>query len=765
MRQIFLMTILLVLLLCLSAQKAQACSNDTYRIGASGGLPDCRAYEQVSPMEKDGTNAFASVFPLPVEVTAINGYAEGSSVAYQTLGAFAGPLSHLIGNAYLATRTAGGWQTSSLTPPTPGPIPTSAGAAFRGYDFSPDLSRAVIGVPWQALVPGTPALLENLFLRGSDGSYSLLTTAPPKVPVPENCVLCYAERDISAFAGASSDYAHVIFEASESLTPSAPGGGVESLYESYEALPGQPREVRLVGILPDGKIPAEDFISSFVAFDSMPGAGIEDNGINHYSGGSERDYSSDIQHAISADGSHVIFSATADGGVPDSAQGGLAELYDRVGGSKTIEISAPAKGATPTNSAAEPARFWAASADGSLVFFTSSAELTTQSNTGSGNASQDLYRYAVNTGVLTDLTVDSNPVDASSGAGVQGVVGASEDGSFVYFVATGQLTGGAVDGQPNLYVSDEGGPPRFITTLNGEDSDDWTSIPAESNAYITPDGRHLAFMSIDRLTGYDNEDQNSGQPDNEVYEYSAVDGSLVCASCEPSGIRPVGNAFTGAGVGGNRLGTAFYQPRVLSDNGTRLFFSSPEHSLVSGVGAGHMKVFEYEQDGSGSCAQAGGCVYPISSSASSANDVFLDASPRGSDVFFATYDQLVSGDSDNLMDIYDARVGGGFPPAPSAPVSCAVGACQGPPAAPPVFGAPSSTTFSGVGNLTSTTSKPAATRGKKTAAQIKAEKLARALKTCKSKSNARRKSCEAQALKRYGSKSKTKANRASRRVR
>jgi hypothetical protein len=707
----------------------------------------------VSPTEKSGADVFTPTFPLPVEVSAIEGSSEGSSIVYQTLDAFVGSPSSLLGNAYLATRAGEGWHTSNLTPPTLGPIPASASAGYVGYDFSPDLSQAVVRVPWQALAPETPALLNNLFLRGPDGSYSLLTTAPPNLPVPKSCVLCYVERDIPAFAGASSDYIHVIFEANESLTQNAPGGGVENLYESYEALPGQRREVRLVGILPDGTIPAQG---------SMPGAGV-----GYYSGGASRDFSSNIKNTISTNGSHIIFSAVADGGIPDAAQGGLAELYDRVEGSKTTEISVPTVGATPANPAPEPARFWAASADGSLVFFTSSAELTTESNTGEGNASQDLYEYDVATGRLIDLTIDSNPVDKSSGAGVQGVVGASENGSYLYFVATGQLTGEAVDGQLNLYVSHGGGPPRFIATLSGEDSEDWTSIPAESSAYLTPDGRHLAFKSINRLTGYDNEDLNSGQADSEVYEYSAESGSLVCASCESSGVRPAGNAFTGAGQGSFEIGTPFYQPRVLSNDGSRLFFSAPGRSLVNGVGAGHVKVFEYELYGNGSCVQLGGCVFPISSSASSANDIFLDASPSGNDVFFATYDQLVGGDQDNLMDIYDARVDGGFPPGSALPAPCFGEACQEAPSTPPALSLPSSAAFSSTGNLSPLSSLLAIGKPEKTAAQIETEKkLARALKACRSNRRLRHKTkdiCETKARKRYeagvGSKSAEVDNR------
>jgi hypothetical protein len=671
---------------------------------AGGERPDGRVYEQVSTAEKHGLGAFSPYQPEPVQVSAQEGSAEGSLLAYQNFGTFGSPSSNTTANLYLGKRNTSGWQTSELTPPTLGPLPP--GIADLGYDFSADLSRVVIKLPWLALAPETPpgafGRLYNLFLRAPDGGYSRLTTAPPKVPVPESCLRCWLERDISAFAGASSDYAHVIFEANESLTPGAPGEGVASLYESREASAGQPREVLLVGILPDGTIPAEG---------SMPGAGLS----VFYGGGVARAASSNIDHAISTDGSHVIFQALADGGTSaEAGQAGKAELYDRANGSKTVEISAPAEGAEAANPAAEEARFWAASPDGALVFFTSSAELTTESNTGEGNVSEDLYRFNTATNALTDLTIAREPVDASTGAGVQGVVGVSEverepgEGPYVYFVATGRLANGATDGQPNLYVSHGGGAPRFIATLSGEDSADWTSTPTASTAYLTPDGRHLAFMSVGRPTDYDNRDRNTGQPDSEVYEYDGEgSATLVCASCDPSGAQPVSSAFTGAAPTSGRLGTPFHQPRVISNDGRRLFFSSSEPP-PSGVGVGYAKVFEYE----------GGAVYPISSSASSAADVFLDASPSGNDVFFATYDRLTSGDQDNLMDIYDARVGGGFPPVPAPPTPCAAGACQAH-GAPPSLPTLASTLSIGAGNLPAPATRPISHKSKKRKAKTK----------------------------------------------
>jgi hypothetical protein len=676
---------------------AESCPNSQFRTGISAHLPDCRAYEQVSPVAKNGADAIG---PLQHPAQAA---VDGNAVVFMSENSFADSPGSELPNAYFASRATTGWQTSSLTPPSPRGTPP--GGSFVVYGFAPDLSKVVVKVS-QPLTPNAFGGVYNLYLSDPQGGgYSLINAATPTVLPLTSCVFCFQKTDVPTFAGASTDFSHVIFEANDSLTAGAPAGGVENLYESAEG------EVRLVGVLPDDTIAPAG---------ATAGAGIGIHGTQN------------VSHAISRDGSHVLFEAAADGGEPDPAQGGLTELYDRVNGisksqaPSTIEVSAPADGAEPSRCETKEgicspgaAQFWAASADGAKVLFTSKAALTASSNTGREshteeeiaekeereeseekpvtleNPGNDLYEYelagAHNGGVATlrDLAVDQKGV----GANVLGVVGASEDGSYVYFVATGQLVNGkGVEGEPNLYVWHEGeSGVRFIATLQGAISGEegqgsagdtavWTAKPSESEAYVTPDGRHLAFMSVMPLDEqYDNHDQTTGKLDSEVYAYSAEDARTICVSCDRNGARPVGNAFIGATLA-KRIGTQFYQPRTLSDDGRRLFFSSPD-PLVSGAASPHVKVYEYEN----------GAPQLISSGLNGTDDVFLDASPTGDDVFMATADQLVASDGDANRDVYDARIGGGFA-VPAASIACKEDACQGAPSSAPVFASPSSTT-------------------------------------------------------------------------
>jgi len=143
--------------------------------------------------------------------------------------------------------------------------------------------------------------------------------------------------------------------------------------------------------------------------------------------------------------------------------------------------------------------------------------------------------------------------------------------------------------------------------------------------------------------------------------------------------------------------------------------------------------------------------------------VFADASEDGSDVFFTTAQPLVGQDTDEIADLYDAHVEGGLP-APVPPGACSSPeACRGASSPAPVPQAPTSATFTGPGNPT----PPAPASGgappkPRTAAQIRAEKLTRALKACrKDRSRKKRVACEKSAHKSYGAATGAGARRAS----
>jgi hypothetical protein len=394
---------------------------------------------------------------------------------------------------------------------------------------------------------------------------------------------------------------------------------------------------------------------------------------------------------------------------------------------------------------------------------------------------------------LTPVPAAGQP-GAGEEANVQGaVLGAAEDGSYVYFVADGVQAAGAVPGdcknggEPanatcNLYVSHEG-HTRFIATLSGDDEPDWSVALKHMTSRVSPNGEWLAFMSDRSLTGYDNADAVSNRPDEEVYLYDAVNDKLVCTSCDPTGARPVGVEYKNLNnglVGGSRvweenqwlaanipgwtqysLLDSVYQSRYLSNEG-RLFFDSND-ALVAQDTNGEEDVYEYEPIAVGGitgCLESSltfdratdGCVGLISSGASIGESAFLDASGDGSDVFFLTAARLVREDVDSSLDVYDAHECTNDLPCPSTgePTreECkSASTCRAAPAAQPsIYGAPASATFIGVGNI-----------GVPHAAIVKIKPVTReakfvmALKVCsKQKIKRRRTSCEQRVRKKYG---------------
>ena len=742
-------------------------------------LPDDRAWEMVTPPDKHG----APVEALTREGGWILASEKGDALTYLAGGAIN---EEVQGNRspevqqVLATRGTTSWSSEDIVTPQSRAQGVGGGQPPEYQFFSPDLALALLepkGVGAEPpLAPGVTQ--KTMYLRpdepllpevGEEADYTAAQAnsgffAPGYLPL-------VTEADVAAetvfqddvhFVDASPDLAHVLLASKVALAgpSSAPG-----LYEWSEGA------LQLVSVLPDG-LPAHD-----------PEAG----------------YYVLAAHSISDDGSRVIWTT------PEET-GQLGHLYMRDSATgETVQLDAPAEGVTPP-SGVGAAHYQAATADGSRVFFTDKQRLTADSTAEPTLGKADLYECEIveEAGKLAchlkDLTVDFNEGEH---AAVQGLIfGISEDGSSVYLVAQGVLAGNenghgehAEPGAYSLYdIHETAGAweTTFIAALSKEDKPEWEGEVLGDAAYVTarvsPDGRYVAFMSDATPTGYDNIDQNSGKRDEEVYVYDSSSGSLRCASCDPTGARPVGvfdtqeageglgllvdqrKVWIGRWIAGNapgwtaqESGSALYQSRYLLNDG-RLFFNSPA-DLVPQATNHKEDVYEYEPNGTGSCQSAtGGCVSLISSGSSSRESAFLEATPSGSDVFFLTAGQLLPQDTDTAFDIYDARVCTSQSPclspptAPQAPCSSTEGCRPASTAQQAPAGVSGTATFTGPGNTappakqevkaTKTTSKP----------QTRAQKLAAALKVCKKRyphSKHKRQACEAHARKLYAPKTKT----------
>jgi hypothetical protein len=679
-------------------------------------LPDGRAWEMVTPVEKHGS--------APVSITRFTGGSIQSSLDGNSLAWLAsGPVvAEPEGNRsfepaqQLSARGAASWSTTSLeTPHEQGrglllPSPTEY------HYFSPDLSTSLVQPTEPTLRVG--GVFEHPALSAEATEKTMyLRHDPPAAPA--FAPLVTASNDTAntkfggalEFLGASGDLSHVVFESKVGLTASAP-----SAAGLYEWSAGSP--LKLVSVLPDGS-PAPD---------GEVGEGFTEEPTLGDGGGTNE------RGAISDDGTRVFWSEERKF-VPESLY-----LSDTQTG-ETIKVNAaqgnggtePGVGGATLPEPAEEQQevhFQGATGDGTKVFFTDTARLSEESgeeSTGEESPT-DLYEFELTSspgaplrGRLVDLTPDPT---AGSADVLNLIPGTSEDGSTVYFVANGALAPGATPGrcaraaessEPppagstcNLYVNqpdpEHAGEreTRLIAKLDSADAADWGAgvtgsgsagnlSPSQDLAALTsrvsPNGQYLAFMSERPLTGYDTRDAASGQPDEEVYLYESASGRVTCASCNPNGEngswkRPQGIFDTRLGGEGfgllvdrpeiwqerwlagsvpgwdfnitNSNPSALYQPRYLSDSG-RLFFDTSD-GLVAADENGAEDVYEYEPTEVGTCRFSGGCLGLISSGSSEEESAFVDASQDGDDVFFQTAAQLVAGDDDHAYDIYDARV-------------------------------------------------------------------------------------------------------------
>jgi len=652
----------------------EARSFRTYPVEAPG-LPDHRAWELVSPAQKSGGEAFVlepdggSALVCATSARCKPGsYAplyptqsspDGEAVVYEGF-PFSSEEGASIFNSYIARRNEKtGWQTTILAPALLGGSPS----AYTAFDTN--LTKGILYQDAPSLTPSAPSEVANLYTQPTATPSSLtalLSEEPPnRQPGPDRLQLRYA--------GASDDLSRIFFAANDALTgetpfaPEAVDGG-QGKYNLYEWAGGQ---LRLVNVLPGNA-------------ETIPGAGF----------GSRVE--TDLPHAISADGSRVFWSDEA------------GQVYVRIDGESTVAIP-------------DPGKYLTASEDGSEVLL------------------EDGHLYDLQTEAIADLTEGQG--------GFQGIAGASDDLSQIYFVDTAALTGEeeneygakAQAGEDNLYAWADGGI-AFVATLShfGKETDalDWSTSPPRRTAETSPDGRWLAFQSTRPLTGYDNfgptcradasELEYVAENCVEAFLYDSESGELRCASCSPSGSRPLGPSRLPTRSGAQYLP----QPRYLLDSG-RLYFDSQdalspadtnrafdtvtaEGERLEANGAGAEDVYEYEPEGVGTCEREGGCIHLLSGGHESGDSNFLAIDETGANVFFTTRDQLVLKDRDDLMDVYDAREFGGIP----SETETARGECQGeacqPQVSPPNDPTPGSSAFEGAGNVVE---EPAAKKHRK----------------------------------------------------
>jgi hypothetical protein len=764
-------------------------------------LPDCRAYELVTPPYKEG----GVISDAGIAISS-----DGSRVVGLTTSAFAGIEDDFELDAYYEfQREAAGWVTSPLSPPAS--LFPQAHPPQTSLPVSADLGASL----WSATTTSTLGAEEDLYLEPSPGA-SLVPVGPEQPPPSTGG----GSQENLSLVGASADLTHTLFriispsEREIELGQNRPWPGDTTIpspgrYSLDEYVGTGNTEPVLVGVSNQERLRGKPHLNEGAALISQCGTTL---------GGVQEAVHNDVYNAVSGSGGTVFFTAHSGPCEQSGVEGTgpkVSELYARIDGTTTVAISEPSlsvPGRQCTGECLEAQKeeggferhegdFAGASEDGSKVFFTTEQPLVNQDK----GTNPDLYMEEIEGASVKRLVQVSHEPHTAQAAEVQGVARVSEDGSHVYFVAKGELTEGPnhegkepVAGADNLYVYDSvSGATTFVATLlkseaeatgleekglselieelgrcNGSDSCKGEAVanyllaiesikgvwsPADQRpVQATPDGGFLVFSSLEQLTVGD----ESKVP--QLFEYDAETEKLVRVSIGHDGYNDDGNVAGIADVpripepnydgekstedAGAGLPATVGSSLATSNDGSRIVFESTDNLAPEAV-AGANNVYEYRE----------GNVYLISDgqrspSGHAAHLIGMDES--GGDIFFSTEDQLVPQDTDTLLNIYDARENGGFP-APVSAASCSGDACQGSLGAPPLL--PSlggSATQAGGGNVTPAVRVPA-----KPKPLTRPQKLAKALKACKAKRKQQRAACEKQARKKYAPPGKKKDKR------
>ncbi|HET7509822.1 MAG TPA: hypothetical protein VFJ65_06170 [Solirubrobacterales bacterium] len=549
------------------------CENDALRTGVSSLLPDCRAYELVTPPDTNGRPPFGGFsgifFPSPFASP------DGNRASFLIPGGVipgnegAGSFN---GDLYRSTRGSEGWETESV-----GPNGEEAINPFPGSP-SPDQTYSL----WQSKTPAT-------FIHYPNGQSRLV-----------------GQGSLGEDPGVSAkliteDAGHIVFEGTVPLEPNAAPAGTKTIYDRSAEGP-----THVVSLLPEDE-PQKAGEGAFFLGASEEGEG----------------------------------SAFEIGGT----------IYLRLHNEETFEVAG--SGST----------FAGVAAGGTRVFYLNGG---------------DLFAFDAEEEKLIPFSTsgDVTPVNIASG------------GTRAYFVSPTVLTTEpnpngekAKKSAENLYLSEEGAISFIgIVTerdVKGENRSDglvgglglWQESlakqgPARDPSRTTPSGSTLLFESRADLTSFESEGFA------QIYRYDATEGRLTCLSCGSIGTPPTADAslqtiarsLADAGAGGAHMRIPNQSP-----SGQRAFFQTAE-PLVVGDTDELLDVYEWEQEGVGSCEKPGGCTYLISGGHSAAPNYLWAMSASGDDVFFRTSDLLLPRDAESTFSIYDARVRGGFPePEPEIP--------------------------------------------------------------------------------------------------
>jgi hypothetical protein len=630
---------------------AEPCPNEATRIGPSANLPDCRAYEQLTPLDKEG--AQEAFHYAGGSSTAVLASEDGEHLMLDAVATMWGAGPRAGQSPYFFSRAEGGWRMTAVASQpefgfnTPSP-----------QVFDPNLTRFGFESGFDTI--GTES--KDLEFRAGPpgGPYATVAT------VPRNKV------GGGGWVAASADFSKLILQVEDRKLVEPPTT-TKSGFDLYEYSGGELRQVN-AGIGACG--------ASIVHGEEHAGAGSS-------------------AHSLSADGSRVFFEAVPDSNgaqqaVPGNNCSEPKHLYIRVDGAETRDLGAVS--------------FLAANEAGSEVLLEKTSGEAHEVLLYDTETTAETHLFAVH----SDLR-EAHELRVSAGPKL----------TALYFASAEQLTPEApsVPSEArDLYRYDISAEKlHFLVQATRSPNANSTSL-IES---VSPDGRYAYFgaEAVSGLPGGAKRLHFSGTEGPElsaqVYRYDSAENVVECVSCaSPSDSEPRLSSVLSTSEGRAHYNGGLPSYTAVSANGDFAFFSTPaalvpqdvdgeiapeSDSIVpteyfSETTSPSSDIYEWRRSGVDGCSHLQGCLALITNGRGGYLNLLLGSAHEGRDVFIYTRSQLLPQDNDTAGDIYDVRIGGGFPPPPPRPTECEGDACSTPFAAPndPT---PSSSTFHGAGNV------------------------------------------------------------------
>ncbi len=625
-------------------RSAESCPNAEFRTGLSAALPDCRAYELVTPAETNGAAVGAPAagtasFDFNHWLTVPRGPGAGESLTYRAEPTLPGFEGSGIRDGYRARRELGahppaGWKNELLS----FSYAQAGGDGSEWRGGATDQEYSFWGIRPLSFFEGT--LPKGVYLH-TPGSIEPSACNPGPQPHLElvGCGSLGPDPDATP-QYVSPGGAHVIFSSNVHLEDQAAPAGTTAIYDRAAAAgSGQ-----VLSLKPDG--------SSFLAGEGATYvAASEDGSAVLFTVGGDLDLRREGQTVEVAAGPAAFAGLSENGGRVFYALGGgetPAALFacdleagPCVGGGEAGLSEIAAKGI-----------FVGASADGSHAFFSSEDALTGSGENEAGQLAQAGKR---------------NLYDWSNG-----------ETRFIAILDPEDFS--EFGGNPALNLS------GWSAALTAGTTRGRGNVPTRA----TPDGGVFVFQSHAQIGKY----VNGGR--GEIYRYSpsAPSGQrLLCLSCDSSGAQASADAMleeTPALSSNTPVKDKTIIPNV-TDDGQKVFFQSSDR-LVPGDANGARDVYEWRASGVGSCKRTAGCLALISAGQGEHDSYLFSMSADGHDVFIHTLDRLLPNDAVGSFSIYDAREQGGVPTAARPEEACHGDACQPPGAGQPDLVSPVTTT-------------------------------------------------------------------------